>query len=76
MEMSHLGVTLIVLIFAITLYQSNSILDGNSKHQSVSSANINDHSTGGTLYTVIFDPEIMRSLKSSRHTKDYPCNNF
>ena len=76
MEMSHLGITLIVIIFAITLYQTNTLLDENAKYQSISSATINTHSTGATLSAVNFGPQIIRSVKSSRYTKDYPCDNF
>lgn len=76
MEMPHLGVALIVFIFAITLYQTNTLLDENAKYQSISSANINDHLTGATLSGVNFDLDITRSVKSSKYTKDYPCDNF
>ena len=76
MEMPHLGIALIVFIFAITLYQTNTLLDENAKYQSISSATINTHSTGATLSGVNFDLDIIRSVKSSKSTKDYPCNNF
>ena len=76
MGMSHIGITLIVTIFAIALYQTNTLLNGHLKYQRVSSATINSSATGATQYAVTFDSGIMHSLKTSRYTKENPCNNF
>ena len=76
MGMSHIGITLIITIFAITLYQTNTLLNGHLKYQRVSLATINDPATGATQHAVTFDSGIMHSLKTSGHTKENPCNNF
>ena len=76
MEMSHLGIALIIFIFVITLHQTKALIEDHSNYQSINSVTINDPSIGITQYAVDFDLKIKHGSKYSSHSKENPCRYF
>ena len=73
MELSHLGITLITFILAITLHQTNALIEDYLLSQRSNSVTFNHPSSSTKQYLADYDLKVEYSLKNYNHSKEYPC---
>ncbi len=73
MELSHLGIALITFILAITLHQTNVLIEDYLQSQGPNSVTFDYPSSSTKQYSADYDFNVEYSLKSYNHSKEYPC---
>ena len=73
MDLSHLGIALITFILAITLHQTNALIEDHLQNQRSNSVTFNHLSSWTKQYSADYDLNANYGLKTHTHTQKYPC---
>ena len=73
MDLSYLGIALITFILAITLYQTNGLIEDYLQSKSSISITFSHPFYSTNRYSANYNYKGEYSLKTNIHMKEYPC---